>query len=370
MPDENEVDINKLDKAMRPGEGPGTEMAWCSPAEAPFHVAGFPWFARDGVYRRLPLEPARPLPEAVDRLANWTAGGQIRFQTDSVKLAVRVTLSDVADMNHMPATGQCGFDCYLGPAGRQRYVSTTKYDHHQTTYENLLFDLRPARMRNITLNFPLYMGVKEVEVGLDKDAQALAPEPYDMDGRVVVYGTSITQGGCASRPGMAYTNILSRRLNVAFVNLGFSGNGRGEKEVAATIAEIPDPLCFVLDYEANCVSTELLQETFPVFIQTLREAHANVPILAVSRIPFAGDLTNEDTLQTRLDRSAFQYKTVEHLRQRGDANIHFVDGSAFLGEDFDECTVDGVHPSDLGFIRIADAMTPVLRMILKRAEQQ
>jgi lysophospholipase L1-like esterase len=163
---------------------------------------------------------------------------------------------------------------------------------------------------------------------------------------------------------MAYTNILSRRLNVEFINLGFSGSGRGEAEVAEAVAQVAHPICFVLDYEANCVSTELLRETLPRFIRILRAAHAGVPILVVSRTPYAVELQNEESARAGAERREFQRATVEKLRSEGDALVFFKDGSDLLGEDFDECTVDGGHPTDLGFLRMANGLEPVLRWIL------
>ena len=366
MTQNKKVDVKKFDRAMRPGEAAGAELDWHSPKEPPIHLAGFAWFEKDRVYRRMPLEPPLPLPEAVDSLAHRTAGGQIRFQTDSRKLALRVKLTDVADMNHMPSTGQCGFDCYLGPTGKQRFLSVTKYDHHQTSYEIVLFELVRRERRNVTLNFPLYMGVSEVLVGLEQDAEILPPPPYDSDRRVVIYGTSITQGGCAARPGMCYTNILSRRINMEFINLGFSGSGRGEPEVARTIGAIERLALFVLDYEGNAGGIEPLRRTFPEFIRILREVHPTVPILAVSHVRFARESFDPNARDARRERRDFQNKTIEDLRVAGDENVHFLDGSTFLGEDFDECTVDGVHPTDLGFLRMADAMAPVIRGILER----
>ncbi|HUU42768.1 MAG TPA: SGNH/GDSL hydrolase family protein, partial [Planctomycetota bacterium] len=351
--------------AMRTGPGAETPLVWHSPKDAPFRIAGFAWWETDRAYRRMPVAPPEPLPEAVDKLADWTAGGQIRFRSDSKRVAVRVTLTDKADMNHMPATGQCGFDCYIGSVGEQRFVGVTKYDHHQVGYEHKLYEVAEPVMRSFTLNFPLYMGVREVHVGLEADAEVLAPDPYESDGRVIVYGTSITQGGCAARPGMCYTNILSRRIHREFINLGFSGSGRGEPEVARTVATIARPALFVLDYEGNAGGIEPLTRTFPEFIRILREAHPSVPILALSHIRFAGESVNPKALAARLERRDFQKKIIDDLRAAGDVNVHFLDGSDVLGEDFDECTVDGVHPTDLGFLRIADAVTPVIRGILE-----
>lgn len=354
----------KDDRAVMANEEANNLLKWHAPTKEPFRLAGFAWFRHDRVYRRFPVKPQWPLPEPVDDLANRTAGGQIQFRTDSPKLFVRARLAAPANMNHMPATGQCGFDCYIGPPKQQRYCSTTKYDHTQTSYECMLFDLAPSEMRNVTLNFPLYQGMKEVLVGLTPNARIEAPPPYDDDRPVVVYGTSITQGGCAARPGMAYTNILSRRLNRPFINLGFSGSGKGEPEVARTMAEIPNPACFVLDYEANAWVDGILEKTLAEFIAILRAAHPRTPILVVSKIRYAGELFKEEMLQGRLVRRDFQRQMVEDLRGNGDDRILFFDGADMLGEDFDECTVDGAHPTDLGFRRMAQALEPVLEGIL------
>jgi lysophospholipase L1-like esterase len=219
-------------------------------------------------------------------------------------------------------------------------------------------------MRNITLNFPLYMGVEEVLIGLDAEAEVVPPQEYSLKGPVIFYGTSITQGGCASRPGMAYTNILSRKMNVECINLGFSGNGRGEPELAAIIAQIEKPACIVLDYEANAGAEGVMERTLGNFIQILRKVHPYVPILVVSKIRFAREYYNRELLDNMQCLKQFQWDTVEFLKNKGDNHIYFFDGSTLLGEDFDECTVDGIHPSDLGFSRMAKGLESILTKIL------
>ncbi len=357
-----ENNLSDLDKQMAPLGGSTTPLRWYLPDKPPFRLAGFAWYAQDRVYRRLPLAASRDIRDAVDQLANYTAGGQISFQSDSPLIAVKVALAGPACMNHMPATGQCGFDLYVGNPSAQRYHNTTKYDHTKTDYEALLFEHPDKVMRNVTLNFPLYQGVKGMAVGLAPDARIQPCLPWSTTGRIVVYGTSITQGGCASRPGMAYTNILSRALNVEFINLGFSGNGKGEPDVIKTFASIPDPVLFVLDYEANSAGT--LLDTLPPAINIIRDSHPRIPILVVSRITYARDATHREALQTRDCSRDRQALLIANMRKRGDHRLYFLDGTTLLGQDYDECTVDGVHPNDLGFMRMARAMEPEIRKIL------
>ncbi len=360
------MNIGRYDRRMAPAKDAEPALAWRSPKRAPFRLAGFAWFETERLYRRMPRRPKDALPEAVDNLANHTSGGQVAFRTDSRRVAVRVKLAGAAYMDHMTAVGMCGFDCYVGPPGKQRYANTIRYDFRKRAYEYVLLKFERRKMRDITLNFPLYIGVKEVLVGLERGARVTPPARWASDKRVVVYGTSITQGGCASRPGMSWTNIVSRRENVEVVNLGFSGSGKGEAEVARTVAGLGRAGLFVLDYEANCVSTELFAETLPRFLDILRARHPATPILVVSRVRFAGDLLDTPWRRWGVERKAIQKKEVAARRRAGDRNIHFLDGSPFLGNDFDECAVDGVHQTDLGFLRIADAMAPAIRRLMKR----
>ncbi len=339
-------------------------MTWRRPDTAPFRLAGFPWYEQERLFRRLPVvEPGR-LPEGVDNLANQTAGGQVAFRSDSTSVAVKVELLGPADMDHMPPTGQCGFDLYIGEPGEQRFCNVVRYDKNLAEYEAVLFEHPDTEKRSFTLNFPLYQGVKRLEIRLAQDAAVEAPAPWSADGSVVIYGTSITQGGCASRPGMAYTNILSRAMNVEFVNLGFSGNGTGGAEVIEFVAAVPNPRLFVLDYEANAGWHENMGKTLPEAVRIIRLQHPEVPILVVSRIAYAMDLTHADQLAEREACRDMQAHLVADHRAQGDTRIHFLDGSSVLGEDFDECTVDGVHPNDLGFMRMARALEPVLRELI------
>lgn len=361
-----EIDIEKLDPNMTLEKADTNGVAWFDPRTAPFRLVGFPWISDDKVYRRLPVKPEWPIRPAVDSLADSTAGGQIQFQSDSPKVLVRVKLRQPSGMYHMPATGQSGFDLYLGQAGEQRYAGTTRFDSGAKDYEVTLFTGSKSN-RHFTLNFPLYNGVDSVEIGVVAGATIAAPLPYKHDGRIVVYGTSITQGGCAARPGMAYPNILSRRLGREFINLGFSGNGRGEPELAKLINQIERKSLVVLDYEAN--AGESIRKTLRPFVDLLREHDKDLSILIISKIRYAGELHNPASLKSAKAREKFQADFVKTRRSAGDMNLHFLGGGTLLGDHADECTVDGVHPTDLGFMKMGDGIEPVIREILKKRRE-
>ena len=359
-----EIEIEKLDPNMTLEKADSKGVAWLDPRTAPFRLVGFPWIGEDKIYRRLPVKPEWEIRAAVDSLANSTAGGQIQFQSDSPKILIRVKLRQPSGMYHMPATGQSGFDLYVGQAGKQLYAGTTRFAASAKDYETTLFTGTKVN-RHFTLNFPLYNGVESVEIGVMAGSAVIPPEPYEHEGRIVVYGTSITQGGCAARPGMAYPNILSRRVNAEFINLGFSGNGRGEPALAKLISQIERKQLIVLDYEAN--AGESIRETLGPFIDILRAADPKIPILVISKIRYAGELHSAGQLKSAQARAQFQDDLVKARQAAGDSNIHFLDGGSLLGEHPDDCTVDGVHlhPTDLGFINMATAIEPVIQRILK-----
>jgi hypothetical protein len=356
-----ELSIEELDPNMALKKADEKGMVWFSPSEKPFRLVGFKWIDKDKVFRRLPVKPDWPIRKAVDNLANSTAGGQLSFQTDSPKVTVRVKLSRQSGMYHMPATGQSGFDIYIGKPGQQKYFRTAKFGAKVTDYVFELFS-GPKGNRHFTINFPLYNGVKSLALGVKAGSIIKAPLPFVDEESIVVYGTSITQGGCAARPGMAYSNILSRRLNSEFVNLGFSGNGKGEPALAHLINQIEKKKMVVLDYEANV--GEGIKKTLEPFIDLIRSKNPLIPILVISKITYAAELAFPSQMKTLKDRAAFQKNLVEKKKAAGDQNIYFLDGGTLLGEYADECTVDGVHPTTLGFMKMANGIEPVIRRIL------
>lgn len=200
---------------------------------------------------------------------------------------------------------------------------------------------------------------------MEKNASLATPTPFVDDRPIIVYGTSIAHGGCASRPGMCYTNILSRKLNRPFINLAFSGSGRGEPEVAEHIARIKNPAMLILDYEANCTGPEHLAETLPGFIRILRAKHPVTPMLLVSKVAYAREVFDKELKNAREMCKKIERENVERCQAAGDKNIYFIDAEFFQGEDFWECTVDGVHPTDMGFYRMAENLLPEIEKRLR-----
>lgn len=349
------LSIEECDSLMAGRTADASGLVWFDASEAPVELTGFPWFDTDHVYRRLPLNPAWKLPEAVDSLAWCTAGGKVRFKTDSTRIVVRVKLTDNNIMDHMPRTGSNGFDIYRGTPGRETYFYTTRTCGPE--YDFQLFRQPRRKLDTFTINFPLYKGVREFQIGIEAGAKILPPEPLKK--YVAVYGTSITQGGCASRPGMASTNILSRRLSRHFLNFGFSGSGRGEPEVAHILAEL-DPVMYLLDFEANACGDYIPR--LPGFLRILREAHPETPILVLSEYHYSMQYADHEKVKAAHVRE--QQRIVDSFRKNGDGNMWSVDGRNQFGALGPEATVDGIHATDLGFQLQADFLLPRIRRIL------
>lgn len=368
--------IDKMDKNMQAVEvRKEEELQFYHLTEDFFRVTGMPAFEESGDYNRISLKYQETLNKAnpyLTELGKCTAGGLVSFRSDTKRIVIRAKTATVHNMSNMTPIGQCGFDCYAGRAQAEMlFVGATQFDITKQEYQCELVKLATMEALNgkgelfeFQINFPLYSHVVSLEIGLDKGATILPPEDFTRKGKLVFYGTSITQGGCASRPGMAYTNIICRKLNLEQWNLGFSGNGLGEYEVADMMAELSDPLAYVIDYEANAGANGRLKETLRGFIERLRNRQSNIPIVVVSRIPYVLDAFDPVIGEQRAELRRFQSETVEKLRNAGDKRIYFVDGRSLFPSSFDELTIDMVHPTDLGFYHMADKLTPVLEGIL------
>ncbi len=362
------LDITQIDRNMAVKIASHDGKDWYPPESSNFELTGFLWHKPGTQLRRLPLNTKElGIPEGVDWLAWETAGGMLRFRSDALEICVKAKVDHESRMDHMTFDGSMGFDLYVGTPGSKHFAKNTRFDQAVSEYNCCIFSTKIRAMREFTIHFPLYSGVIGVEFGFTEGAKFRKPTPWKDPRPVIVYGTSIQQGGCASRPGMCHTNILSRLLNRPFVNLAFSGSGKGEPEMAKILASIKDPAMYILDYDANA-GTAGLRSTLANFCDILRKAHPETPILTVSRTQFsneAPDLGNEPAyVDDRLSFTETHLANFKRMRAAGDRNIHFVDGTSLLGGDYTECTVDGCHCTDLGFYRIAHALAPEIERIL------
>ena len=358
------MDIAKLDRFMqaRPAQEEG--VRWLAPFEPPLVLEGFAFFEQNGAYRRLPLDSdavfSRAGRAALTELGTNTAGGCIRFRSSTGRVLVRARLAAACAMHHMPSTGQGGFDCYLRrPGGAWRYAGPSVFGHGETAYTAALWSGGDREEKEFLIHFPLYMGVKEVWVGVDADASVAAPAPRAVSGAAAVYGTSIDQGGCASHPGMAFPAILARALDVQIYNFGFSGNACLEPEMADVLARVPGLRLLVVDAEANAGPLGCLGR-LPAFLARLRAACPRLPILVVSAPLGPLEAQQPDRVAQKDAWRAAQRDAVEQARAGGDANIAFLDGRTLWPDGGEEYTVDGVHPTDLGFYFMARGLLPVL----------
>ena len=311
---------------------------------SPFTLHGI--FYENGQYARLPDSVAKSVNDGVHILSKHTAGGRVRFVTDSPYIVIKALQKGSPDMAHMPPSGQAGFDLYETVDGECVYRKSYMPAHNAVDGFEGVFDLAGGRERIFTLNFPLYFNVKELYIGIREGSVLKKAPDYTISRPIVFYGSSITQGGCASRPGNAYQGFLSRWYDADFINLGFSGSAKGERAMAEYIAGL-DMSAFVYDYDYNAPSPEHLLNTHDAFYKIVRAAHPTIPIVFASRPKVA--LTADEKRRSEIVRA-----TYEAALSRGE-NVYHVFGSELMAVCGDEGTVDGCHPTDLGFFSMAKA---------------
>ena len=317
---------------------------------APFALHGV--YHKDGKFRRMPEDVAKATSQGVFELHTFCSGGRVRFRTDSPYVAIHTKMPIIGRMSHDAMTGSSGFDLYVG--GNYRASFVPPFDM-KDGYESLIH-LGSSEMREILIHFPTYSEVSELYIGLDENATVEAPTPYRITPPIVFYGSSITQGGCASRPGTTYDSMVCRRLDADYVNLGFSGNARGEEAITSYIKNLPMSV-FVYDYDHNAPTVEHLAATHEKMFRAIREANPELPILILQRPVYR---QNEEEAR----RLAILTATYENARASGDKNVYLITGEELMALAEHDGTVDGCHPNDLGFASMAKAVGTVLEKIL------
>ena len=318
----------------------------------PFEIYGI--FKENGKFRRLPEDIAKAVSDGVHYLHACTAGGRVRFKTDSPYIAISAKMPTCGKMPHFAFTGSAGFDLYVS----DEYADTFRPPIDIVDGYEGVVELGAGGIREITINMPLYSEVSDLYIGLSESATVLAPTPYKSEIPLVFYGSSITQGGCASRPGTAYTSIVARHFGYDHINLGFSGNARGEDVIAEYVRDL-DMSIFIYDYDHNAPTVAALEATHEKMFKTVRAAHPTLPIIMMTRPKY--HLTEEEKL-----RHAVVKKTYDNAVAAGDKNVYFISGIKLMEEVGAEGTVDNCHPTDLGFYSMAREVIRVIEGILAK----
>lgn len=326
-------------------------------AQFPELYYGLFWDVETGFYR-MPAEDAAMINRQVSELAPCTAGGRLRFVTDSRRIALRVQLQHIFGSANMAYIGTAGFDLYEKVDGQWLFRCSFAPEEEEIYAGS--WEFPTAEERALLIHFPLYAGVKKLELGLCPEA-SLIPLPYSNALPVVFYGSSITQGGCASRPGCAYTACVSRWLDIDYRNLGFSSGAKAEDAMIDYLQK--QPMCMlVLDYDHNAPNPAYLEKTHYPLYEKLRKALPEIPILLTSA-PIANP--NAEWLARR----EIICSTYTKALADGDDRINFVDGTQmFVPEAAQECMVDIYHPNDMGMYYMARAFAKKVHQLQEKAD--
>lgn len=346
------MELTKIDKNFAvQTEIDRTGLHFYDAEEAPFRVYGVKM--ENGCYRRMPEEVARVVSDGVYGLHTNTAGGRVRFVTDSPRIAIHAAMSGVYHSSHGTLTGKSGFDVYQNGIYRKSFIPPVDM---KDGFESVI-ETRLDGKAEILIHFPLYANVKRLYIGVEEGSVLESAVEYAVTTPVVYYGSSITQGGCASRPGNAYQNIQSRLLDFDHINLGFSGSAMAEDVMIDYINGL-EMSAFVYDYDHNAPTAAYLAETHERMFKRIRAAHPDLPILMLSRPQ--PNLWNPDDA----DRLKIVTRTYENAIAAGDKNVYFIPGPQLMESVKNEGLVDGVHPNDAGFVSMAREMLPVLKKML------
>ena len=351
--------IDKLDPEMAARKPAADGLAWYSVMDWGVEGRILPDQVRARWFDRFPKSAEGHVPQNVWNLSRHSAGMMARFETDATAIHVHYRLANNnLAMPHMPATGVSGVDLYArDDQGKWRWVQVTRPSSQEINVE-MIAGLKPG-LRQYAVYLPLYNGVEFLSIGVASGSQFKPLPPREQP--IVFYGTSITHGACASRPGMVHTAILGRHFDMPVVNLGFSGNGKMDKEVGDYLVQIEASL-YVIDCLPNMNAAMVAERCVPL-VKQLREAKPDTPIVLVEdrRNTNSWILPARDTHHTanhQALREAFK-----NLREQGVKNLFYIEGDHLYGDDGDGAT-DGSHASDLGFMRQAEVFAPILEQAI------
>lgn len=306
----------------------------------------------------------------VSFLATHSAGIKLRFKTNSRIIRIRVLENGIHDMRNMNFMAQCGFDLYSKEDNDEKFIYQNTSFPNYIDNKKYIADIglyNEKKERDILIHFPLYCGVIYLEIGLEKDA-TVKPSFYENEGKIVCYGTSILQGGCVSRPGLNITNVLSRVFSKDVINYGFSGAGLMEKEVAEIINKIDDIDLLIIDAEANAGCDKWMYDNFDNFLNVFYKKYPNLPIIIMNKTQMAIDYQFEKNKLLKEFYDDFLINKVKEYQDKG-KNIIFINNYNLFDiykNNFAECSVDGVHPNDLGMYLLTNNYIKAIKQITNK----
>ncbi len=326
-----------------------------------YRIVGKGFTDTESFYDRLPASVKEGCREELWTLSTNSAGMAVRFRTNSKSIAAKWTVRQQMNMGHMTTIGIRGIDLYRLTDKGWQHVNSGRPSTKSKENSSVLIEHMNGEMAEYMLYLPLYDGVSDVQIGIDSGAdiaQPIDPSPR-ADRSVVFYGTSITQGGCANRPGMCYSSILSREMDFEAFNLGFSGNARCDLYIAEALARL-NPTVYFLDFVPNCTA-EIIAEKAVAFIEILRKAHPTTPIIMLDSYKFPPSQFNLDQRSLLEGKTVEMKKVAEHFKR--DKNFYFYEGASYNDG---ECSVDGAHLTDLGFKAMADHYQKLLKKHIRK----
>lgn len=339
------------------------EIDWYEVTNENFDIYGVVCDFDDLLSRRVPISVAERVSPGVLGQSGQGAGGRILFSTDSPFVSIKAEYGDgyiPTVCNHLIAYG---FDLYEFDGIQEKFVAAYRQtnDFDGKTAEYTGYTRKDGEMGFYTINFPHFAEVKKMYIGLKKGYKLDKGKKYVNEEPVVFYGSSITHGAAAGRPGNTYENFISQKYNINYINLGFAGNAKGEQAIAEYIASLSMSV-FVCDYDHNTPSLEHLESTHYSFYETIRKKHPDIPYIMVSRPDSNINHLFRDKPDERRD---IIRKSYERAVTTGDNNVYFIDGhTLFEGEFYESCTSDGCHPNDIGFMRMADKIGDVIAKVM------
>ena len=325
-----------------------------------FSLYGVQYYEGEG-FLRLPLDVAREVSENVEILAHHTSGGRLFFKTDSRYIGIRVRYKYLTKLSNLELSAS-GFVLIEECNGARRYVKIMPPKHTDDEGYDFIVDVADApdspecgKMRSYILYFPICQRVGELYVELERGAKVERVDKYNTL-PILYYGSSITQGFCAGRTDNTYEAFIEKWSGIDFVNLGFSGNGKGEDRMIEYLKGLPCSV-FVCDYNHSGIDLDFFERQHPKLYRAFRETHPSTPILFLTKTCIYTDLENIERVKRAETQEKIIYKTYSDAKASGDENVYFLSGVDMLSElsptDRMSAANDSDHPNELGFYIVA-----------------